>query len=609
MRRLLSFRKSIQFKVLLSFMAVSLVPLSLLGWVSYTSYAELVEKRTSEYNAELFRTITSDMDQFLQQVEQFSYIAYQENMQALWKETLQSESFEKARNEIKMNELFLRQEEFYNFRGIIQSVTLLDAEGDVFYENTMTVINGYSFAQEEWFSSLEKGETSSILLGPYLSQMWLPENMMRNEVPEVSDYKLTYVRKVSDLDMPQHVIGYIMLHFNLKEIQRFLDPILNSAAGTMTITDRYGRIVYDQDPGQIGQLISERVFVQADGDGGEAYKILKEEGRRYLVTSAPLKKVDWDIYSKSDWDLLMSDGRDIRNLTLIFVALSLVLSFLTAHVLSIGLVTPIKRLKNAMVKVSQGYLGVQAGKLSGDEIGELGRYFNEMIAQIKHLIEQVYKAELHEREAKLNALQAQINPHFLYNTLETINSIAVVEGVPKVHEISKALADMFRYNTKTGGLKVIVADEVRHIRNYLKIVSIRFEGKLTVQIEIPEELMMYRIVKLIFQPIVENAVFHGIEPKRGKGTLSISAGKDRGDLIFVIQDDGVGMTEEQLSSLRSRLDNLSSFASQDTREGKVGIKNVHDRIRFYYGDQYGITIDSERGVGTRVTVRVPAVLE
>lgn len=602
-----SIRQSIQSKILLSFMAVSLVPLSLLGWVSYSWYAGLVESRTSEYNAELFRTFTGDMDQFLQQVELFSFIAYQENFQALWKVSLEDDGFTKVRSDLAMNELILRQEEFYNFRGIIQSATLLDEEGSVFYENTITVKNDYQFDQELWFDSLRYGGKSSLLIGPYLSQPWLPQNLVKMEAPVADDYRLTYIRKVSMLERPQNTLGYIMLHFSLKEVQKFLDPIIGSASGTMIIVDRDGTIVYDPDFRQIGKPINENMRVQESNRGG--YTVIRENGHRYLVTSTSLKMVDWDIYSKNDLEELLSGGRDVRNITLLFVAVSLILAYLAAHLLSVGLVTPIKRLKNAMVKVSQGNLSVQAGKLSNDEIGDLGRYFDDMIAQIKYLVEQVYKAELHEREARLSALQAQINPHFLYNTLETINSIAVIEGVSKVSEIARALSDMFRYNTKTGGLTVILAEEVRHIRNYLKIISIRFEDKLSVNIDIPEELMMYRMIKLVFQPIVENAVFHGIESKRGKGTLSISGMKEQEDLLFVISDDGTGMSEEQLETLRGRLAGRSPIGSDEPSEGKVGIKNVHDRIRFYYGEAYGITLDSKPGLGTQVTIRIPAVLE
>lgn len=611
MNKLLSFRKSlrqsIQSKILLSFMAVSLVPLTLLGWVSFSWYAGLVESRTSAYNAELFRTFTNDMDQFLQQIELFSFLAYQENFQTLWKKSVEEDGFFKIRSDLAMNELFFRQEEFYNFRGIIQSVTLLDENGDVFYENTLTVNNDYRFDKEPWFDTLQYGGKSSVLVGPYLSQPWLPNNLTMTEDPTADDYRLTYIRKVSELERPQSKLGYIMLHFSLKEVQKFLDPILGSASGTMLIVDRQGTIVYAPDFAQIGNKISETMRTQEPE--GEGYTIIRDNGRRYLVTSTSLRMVDWDIYSKSDLDELLSDGRDMQHITLLFVAVSFALAFLAAHLLSVGLVTPIKRLKNAMVKVRQGNLDVQAGKLSNDEIGDLGRYFDEMIAQIKLLIEQVYKAELHEREAKLSALQAQINPHFLYNTLETINSIAAIEGVPKVSEIARALSDMFRYNTKTGGLTVMMAEEVRHIRNYLRIVSIRFEDKLSIRIDIPEELMMYRMIKLVFQPIVENAVFHGIESKRGKGTLTICGKKEQEDLLIVIGDDGIGMTEEQLDALRSRLANQSPVGSAETEEGKVGIKNVHDRIRFYYGAEYGITLDSQPGSGTQVTIRIPAVLE
>jgi two-component system sensor histidine kinase YesM len=155
---------------------------------------------------------------------------------------------------------------------------------------------------------------------------------------------------------------------------------------------------------------------------------------------------------------------------------------------------------------------------------------------------------------------------------------------------------------------VFVFDEIRHIRNYLDIVSIRFEDKLSVRMNIPGELQYYKMIKLVFQPIVENAVFHGIETKRGQGELRIEAEKDKDDLIFLIQDNGMGMTEEQLAAIRKRLADPVSHEQNDGGAGKVGIKNVHDRIRFYYGEAYGITLTSTLGEGTSVCIRIPADL-
>jgi two-component system sensor histidine kinase YesM len=453
---------------------------------------------------------------------------------------------------------------------------------------------------------MQRDGNSQTLIGPYVTQEWLPESLVPKE-KNVKDFHLTFIRKVTDLQRPQAVLGYIMLHFSLKEVQKFLEPLLLDPSGSMIIVDGKGKIVYDTDSRKIGQAISTALSIPDNNK--DDYMVVREKGKKYLVTSSPLDTVDWNVYCKNDLDILLKDTRKMRNITLLFVLASFGLAIFVSQLLSVGLVKPIKRLKNAMLKVSQGYLSVKAGKLSQDEIGELGQYFNEMISRIKYLIEQVYQAELHEREAKLNALQAQINPHFLYNTLETINSIAAVEGVPKVSEIARALSDMFRYSTKTGGIKVDVADEIAHIRNYLDIVSIRFEDKLFVRLDIPERLLNRKMIKLVFQPIVENAVFHGIEVKRGKGELVIEAREEAEDIVFSIRDVGVGMTAEQLSSLNKRLANPSIVEQSDNGAGKVGIKNVHDRIRFYFGEQYGITLNSVRGSGTEVIIRIPAIAE
>ena len=230
-----------------------------------------------------------------------------------------------------------------------------------------------------------------------------------------------------------------------------------------------------------------------------------------------------------------------------------------------------------------------------------------MIDELKRLINENYIQNLEKREAELNALQSQINPHFLYNTLESINSIASVYRCQEICDISQRLGEMFRYSINIGRSEFTTLDkEIEHIRNYIFIQKIRFKDKFEVYYDIPDELRYMKTLKFILQPIVENSLYHGFEGKNTKGNLEVSACIESHNLILKIKDDGKGMTDEQLDSLNDYVSDMSvKIGNNDKRS--IGIRNVNARIKLAYGDSYGIIIRSRQNIGTHVIVTLPVL--
>lgn len=256
-----------------------------------------------------------------------------------------------------------------------------------------------------------------------------------------------------------------------------------------------------------------------------------------------------------------------------------------------------------MKKAEEGDLSVRFNSKYNDEIGQLGKSFNTMIKEISNLVDMVYMEQKCKREAELKTLQAQIKPHFLYNTLYTIQWMAGEHGAQDVVHIVGALANLFRIGLSKGKEMISVQEELEHVRSYLIIQKARYEDKLMYEINYEEDVLHHRVLKLILQPLVENAIYHGINAKRGGGTIRITARLDKGKLHFCVADDGIGMTPAKLIELRNSLENNHS----ESAKTGFGISNVNERIRLSYGLEYGLIYTSVYQEGTKVEVWHPIV--
>ena len=224
----------------------------------------------------------------------------------------------------------------------------------------------------------------------------------------------------------------------------------------------------------------------------------------------------------------------------------------------------------------------------------------EFISTIRSLIQREATADMMRKQAEIEALQNQINPHFLYNTLETIRGQAIVAGNLEIAETTKALADIFRYNISKKGSVVTLKEELDNIQAYMHIQRLRFNARFDLKINVPEETMTLKIPKLIIQPIVENSLKHGLEPKIGQGRIMIKAFRTEEALFIIVEDDGVGMDIKKLRALRKRIQGKDNTETASERSAHVGLVNVSERIRMIYGNWYGISVESIPDSGTKV---------
>jgi two-component system sensor histidine kinase YesM len=280
-------------------------------------------------------------------------------------------------------------------------------------------------------------------------------------------------------------------------------------------------------------------------------------------------------------------------------------SFAAAWAISRSIYIPIKRLHDVTTTLTKDDLQVLVTRENADEITELGISFNIMIGKIRELLAAKMKEQESLKKAELRALQAQINPHFLYNTLDTIIWMAEAQQTDQVVQLVSALSNFFRISLSKGRDWITIGEEIERTRSYLTIQKMRYRDILDYRIEVDEAVLDNTILKLILQPLVENALYHGIKNKRSGGVIHVRA-RQRGDgqIVLEVEDNGVGFTPERLAHVQAQ---INDDTSEIRLESGFGIDNVNKRVQLYYGRQYGLSIESERHAGTRVTLVIPAV--
>jgi len=297
---------------------------------------------------------------------------------------------------------------------------------------------------------------------------------------------------------------------------------------------------------------------------------------------------------------------DRVNTFTVFCAILLGFILLTVIVLTLmivmGIIKPIRELSQATEKISQGDFSVRVKVDTNDEVEVLADGVNIMTESIERFVRKIKEDERKMRRADLRLLQEQINPHFLYNTLDTI--VWLIEGndSDKAVNMVMSLSEFFRLVLSKGREYITIQEEEMHIKSYLEIQQVRYRDIMDYEIHIAPEIYQYRILKLTLQPLVENSLYHGIKYKRAKGNITVTGEMSEGTIHFKVEDDGVGMEQEELDNLRKEI----VKPCQDTGKG-FGLANVNERIRMNFGAEYGMTIDSEQGRGTCVEIVIPAV--
>lgn len=400
------------------------------------------------------------------------------------------------------------------------------------------------------------------------------------------------------------LLGVLLIDLNFKTISDICSSMSKTADGYIFIVGADDQLVYHPQQRLIYSGIkTERLDLVRHTENVQS---IISEGTIY--SSTMIKSANWVIVSVFDTNKLITISPTMViayvSIGSVFALIALIISMRSSK----RLTDPILSLKNSMQQFQQGDFDAKANIEVNNEIADLGDQFNTMTDRIKNLVENGMLIEEQKRKSEIQALQSQIRPHFLYNTLESIIWMASVGEQTKVIEMTSALAKLMRASASDANELVTVQTEIDYVTNYLRIQKMRYQDKLQYRIEVEPETQSAKILRLTLQPLVENAIYHGIKPLRGKGLVVIAVKSDQQSLLIQIADNGVGFTPEAAERLMDQTPRT---------DDNIGLSNVHDRIRLFFGTDFGVSVQSAQpgqvlpefpeadGIQTIVSIRLP----
>lgn len=480
----------------------------------------------------------------------------------------------------------------YYSREDLMGVHVMSLEGKVFSYGDFSNIIDQNFRTKIWFGQLQSSQGTMVWLGVY------PHSLIDTSLDQPV---FAFGRLIYDVNQYKPT-GVVLFEARPQLIMKSMDNLKLSPNSEAYIISNDGQVIAGSYPELPADLDLKMI---KDRDSG----VYKENGEWIVTSSIP--SAGWTIVNLTpESDLNVELQRMQRYLIVVLVALvclSIVIAIWGSRTIS----SPIKRVVREMKQVETGNFNRVLTVKSYYEIGQLADSFNKMVARISELIEQVKISSVSEKNAELQALQSQVNPHFLYNTLDMIYWLLDEKGNDNLAEVVLSLSHMFRYSSHWED-EVTLGAELEQIRHYLNIIELRLHGRLTVEVNVDEQWRGIRVPKMTLQPIIENAVKHGLEPQGLDCRLQVYATREGDSLMITVADNGVGMSEEKLERLRQSLDASYSATAVRGREkdaaaetaGGIGISNLHRRLKHMYGESYGLSVESAPGKGTSVRIRL-----
>jgi two-component system, sensor histidine kinase YesM len=402
-------------------------------------------------------------------------------------------------------------------------------------------------------------------------------------------------------------VGMLVIDINFRRIEEISNKVTVSKNGYFFILDSKGHYVYHPDYSKLGKEVEFSQLSQLQNN--ESSTQILQNDRKDFVTYTYSPNIGWSFFTAVPYkDLtggIIQIGRTIA-LTIIF---SLMIAYTVGFGFATSLIRPIRRLKRFMKEVEIGNLSGRVPVESNDEIGQLSAGFNKTVEKLSNLLEEVYVSKLKEtemslkqKEIEIKMLQSQMNPHFLYNSLETIRGMALEEGQENIATMSFSLAMLLRYNLKNDSSTVSLGEEIKFCQTYLQIQKFRFEDRFEYEIDIPPWAIEQEVVKFSLQPIVENCFVHAFGQSFQKFKITISVvPHSESSFTITIEDTGAGIPNHRLGELTEKLEQKTTNS-----DGKhIGLLNVQQRIHYVFGAEYGLGIRSQLGSGTVVEMQLP----
>ncbi len=572
---------SIRYSIFIYFTITALVAIIIIGFSLYTRFSDQLTDEVQKENQILMNQVSRSVDSYLRGMMKLS--------DAIYYSVVKNTDISEPSISSQMKLLYDSNVDS------LENIALFSREGELLKAVPAARLKmDLDVTQEDWFQeTLKKTENLHFSL-PHVQYIFDNAEGQYHWVISVSRaVEITQGAYVSQ--------GVLLLDIRYSSLEQLLNSVTLGNAGYIYLIGDDGKLIYHPknqliDSGRVQENHRETVNWR-DGIHEEIF-----QGEKRFVTVKTVGYTGWKLVGITPAKGISFSGVKTRLFIVFVILLILFLLVLINYYISSRITNPIHELENSVGELEDGNLEAEISIKGSYEIQHLGRSITSMAQQIQVLMKDIVAEHESKRKSEFDTLQSQINPHFLYNTLDIIVWMIENEQKSEAVKVVTALARFFRISLSRGKSIIRVSDELEHVRNYLMIQHMRFKNKFTYQIQADDDVLEMASLKLMLQPLVENAIYHGMEFMDGDGEILIRASKKGDELLFSIEDNGLGMCAEQVERL------LTDTSHVPSRRGSgIGVRNVNERIRLYFGEDYGLEIDSEPDEGTRIYIHLPVV--
>lgn len=584
---------SLYHKILILNSIVIILPLLSIILFTYHKISGISRQEFSKYSLDTVRQINNNFTTYLNEMDLLAYmIAQNSEVQKALAFPAAGYELEKAKQKIAVVNFF---NTLLNISLANNSLTIYGLNGELFYKGNSVLNYSYSFPSSPYLRLLNRQGKPRVFIPPHRMEYLMDKHSRC----------ATILRAIYSADSGR-LVGYVFLDIRDHVFDRLSGG--NLAGQNMIFITSGRRVIYrggklpsklpDEAPAkeELSRVLAART---------QTGMVTLRGKSNYFFTAGIMGLTGWKIIALNSIESYYAKTKAIFNSMILAALACIFMSFLIAAAISSGITKPLKKLAALMQRVERDDFDIRFPVKYHDEISLLGRVFNHMVDRIKNLISSVYQSQLAEKDALILAFQSQINPHFLYNTLQSLSDQALREGADNVSEMSRRLSKMFRYTVDNPQRMVRLYDEVEHCRNYLFLQAIRYDRQFTANLNIPAELMNQQIPKFILQPLIENSILHGIYADMAAGVIEVTAERAGESLLLAVADNGAGIPEAQIREIRRAM-NAGPFGNDNTEVKFLALNNINKRLTLLYGPDYGLQIESLPGQGTTVKIVIPA---
>lgn len=577
--------RSIAATMIVAFTLLMLIVVFINSWFSFRFTREEVQNNAVDYTTQLIAQVNAELDRYVDYMKDLSDML---SSNASVHTYLSDASIDENQNTAVKERVSQQLRSAINIRKEINSIALITQDGRIVLSGGYSVsVNQYAdYKSTDWYRNALQNN----------GEVYVSSSHVQNIIAGEYRWVVTFSKAI--LDDSGNTQGVLLMDLNYEIIDDICERIELGNRGYIYLIDGSGDILWHPKQQLIyANLLEEHVDEVYTLKSGRLQLGEGDEQRMYVANNSP--STGWIAVGVVYMDELLQNPSEMMSFYLVVGAISMTLAICLCVLIARAITNPLRKLSETMAAVEEGNFDVQAGVTAHNEVGKLSDSFNHMIRRTKELMDLAVLNEEQKREIEWMALQAQIKPHFLYNTLDSIIWMAHAGKNEEVVDMTVALAALLRSSIGSGSELVPLREELDHVKSYLTIQKMRYNEKLSYTIEADEDTLSCIVPRLLLQPLVENAIYHGIKVKEEGGSIHVAAMREGGKLLITIEDTGVGMTDEQLAHIfEPRSDKKHSTG--------IGVYNVEERIRIHYGEKYGMKFFCEAGKGTTVLIVLPA---